>query len=186
MSSLGSDAYAQLVEHLIAERWAPFILTLMFSPLPGGARAVQCQMMREVERLYGLHVTRVVRCPQATAAGGRLPVGLIRRDLPVYTRARQSRRDVTVNGGLHPQGIGLLPPWSRCGLNPVGHFRRYYSTYVPAGGLIDRLHVEPITEDVPRVAGYVLKALERGWIDPARLLILPRTIDEMRHRRPQG
>jgi hypothetical protein len=100
-------------------------------------------------------------------------------DFPVPKRLNKDLREVTIDGGLHMQGIALIPPWSRmnCGLDD--HFEMSQELYVRSNYPLSRVHAVPITCNPGYVTGYALKTISRRRLDFAHVLILPRSHSEM-------
>ena len=152
--------YAELVQRRVADGWSPFLLTFMFHALRGGPLAIILQMRREVERAYAMLATRVVRDPRSPSAVGRLPVMIACADLPVPKRDKIILRDVTLNGGLHYNGVLLVPPRSRLRVPVDEHFAS--GPYVVPGHPLARLDVRHVENDPGRVTDYVLKTVRSG------------------------
>ena len=172
-------AYARWGEELVAEGWRGYLLSFMFQPLGGPPAAVAGVMEREVERVYATALTRIVRRP-AAAALDILPVWFCAHDRPVFKHARQSRRDVLVNGGRHVHAAAFLPPWTRLRGCFADHLRENVALYVPPGGALDRLDAVPITHRVGYVVGYARKATGRDILGEDASFVLPRTLDQAR------
>jgi hypothetical protein len=76
----------------------------------------QRQMTRELERIYSIFITRVVRRPQSKTAIERLPILICAPDFPVpkYIHSKKSSiQYAAINESLHYYGILLVPPRSR-------------------------------------------------------------------------
>lgn len=176
-------AYGAWAERLAAEGWSSYLLTFMFQPVGGSPATVLRVMEREVERVYGTLVTRVVRHPARSSAAGRLPVWFCAPDRPVYKHAKQSLRDVAVNDGVHFHALAFMPPWSRLPEDLVDHFIAHHSLYVRPGYAIDRIDVEPITHTVAYVVGYARKGSYDNATREDASFVLPRSPSEPTSRR---
>ena len=173
------NPYIEMVECYIAKEWRPYLVSFMFHPLAGGELAVQRQQARIIERAYTRFATRVVRRPAAPSQVGRLPVWICAPDFPVARHGKTALREVVINDGQHCHAVVLLPPWSRHVFDVTRHFEQRQHLYVRAGGLC-RVHAVPVTDHVDEVVDYAGKAIRRRRVDPDALLILPRTLSEVR------
>jgi hypothetical protein len=173
-------AYGDLVQLRINEGFMPYLATFMFSALPGGPVAIIRQMQREIERVYATFVTRVVRRPRSSTAVDRLPILMAFADLPVFKRARQHIRDVTLNDGLHYNGVLLVPPRSRLRVSADEHFATNQSFYASPQSRLARVDVRPIESAPDYVTGYAMKTVRSGRVDyDDGVLILPKSATEM-------
>ena len=172
--------YGEWAERLVAQGFVAYLLTFMFDPLSGSPAAVLAAMEREVVRAYVAHVTRVVRKPTAPSSWGRLPVWLCSPDFPVFKHVRQRLADVAVNGGAHVHAVAFDPPWSRLRQDLVEHFERHRAVYVHARYPLRTIDVEPITHDLAYVVDYGRKSVTRGRVGEDAMLVLPRTLEELR------
>lgn len=172
--------YAQLIQQRVQDGWLPHLITFMFSQLPGSPSAVVKQMQDEVERVYATLVTRVVRKPRSPQSADRLPVFVGFADLPVARREKKQLREITLNDGLHYQGILLMPAQSRLRTGLAFHFMKYHRLYLKDRSRLDRLHVRPIDTDPGYVVRYTLKALENGRLPyDDCVLVLPKSATEL-------
>src|SRR5215212_4098605 len=99
------EGYAAWAAQHMEEGWDAYILSFMFNHVPGSRASVLRQMQRELERVYAITLTRVIRKPRCEAEQDRLPILIACPDLPVPKRQKVSLCDVIVNDGLHYQGI---------------------------------------------------------------------------------
>ncbi|MCJ2071574.1 hypothetical protein MKK75_22695 [Methylobacterium sp. J-030] len=169
-------------EQLVAEGWSAYLLTFMFRELGGSDAGVRRQMEREVERVYALLVTRIVRKPTAPSSIGRLPIWFCSPDRPVFKHAKQGRWDAFVNDGRHMHAVAFIPPWSRLRDDLVTHFLQCELVYVQPGDPLIRVDVQPITERTGYVVGYARKHIGRGLIAEDATMILPKSFAELRGR----
>lgn len=176
-------AYSAWAERLVAEGYLPYLLTLMFQPLGGSVASMGERMLDEIERVYRLHVTRVVRKPNSLAHMDERPIWFCSLDLPVFKHAKQSRLDVTINDGLHGHAAGFYHPRSRLRGNLSQHFEERRDLYVQRERPLMRIDVEPIIDRVGYVVGYGRKNVGRGLIsvDATRILPLDRQTARARH-----
>ncbi|MBM1174565.1 hypothetical protein [Microvirga arabica] len=176
------DAYGDYVESYIRQGWNGYFLTFMFNQLRGNRDGLLRQMEREVERVYATLITRVVRDPTHEKNKELLPRWIICPDLPVPKRTKMSLQDVTLNDGYHLQGTGLHHPVSRLRTSLDQHFHNYQDFYVKAGGALRSITATPITRTPKRVVGYGFKAIPRRSATFDSLLILPRTLSEVKDK----
>lgn len=180
------EAYADFFEQRMTEGWSPYLLTFMFDQMRGDSRAVQHQQLRNIEKMYGRFVTRVVHRPAASSQVGRLPIWVCPPDFPVFKHRKDAVRDVVINNGQHVHGVAVLPPWSRHAFDMADQFRHSRRTYLGQNDL-SRVHAERITHDLSQVCEYATKMIRRGRVDPDPFLVLPRTRSEVqRTTRPAG
>jgi hypothetical protein len=173
------DGYTQLITDRVRAGWSCYLVTIMFSQLPGTRSSIISRMKDEVHRIYSTLLTRVHRKPR-TASADELPVLIGAVDLPVYKRDKASGPMVLCNGGLHVHALLLVPPASRLKGSLTDHFREKPELYVGPGGSIHRSHVRPIVEDHRRVVDYVLKTILNGRLSyDEAMLVLPRSRGEL-------
>ncbi|GJE48408.1 hypothetical protein GOFOIKOB_1437 [Methylobacterium tardum] len=167
-------AYEDWAERLLAESYVPYLLTFMFQPLGGSLSSMGERMLDDIERVYRIHVTRVVRKPNAPAHLDERPIWLCSLDLPVFKHAKQSRLDVLINDGLHAHAVGFYAPRSRLREGVVEHFEHHHDDlYVRREHPLMRIDVEPITHRTGYVVGYVRKNIGRGLISADATRVLP-------------
>jgi hypothetical protein len=100
------QGYATWVSSYVDKGWDPYILSFMFQQVPGSRASVLKQMKSEVERVYAISLTRVIRKPKCDAEQGKLPIWLACPDLPVPKRQNtasvtSSSMMVFIIKGLH-------------------------------------------------------------------------------------
>lgn len=178
--------YRDWAEELVAEGYRPQLLTFMFRPMRGSFDRVAGEMLREVERVYARHLTRVVRKPNALAHLHERPVWLCCLDRPVFKHVKSSLQDATVNDGLHVHAAAFYWPRNRLGESVLEHFEAHCDLYVVPDTPLDRIDVEPITHRVDYVVEYVLKSIRSGLVGDDAMLILPaQRITPLRRPRSQ-
>jgi hypothetical protein len=105
-------AYSTWVKQHIEEGWRLFLPSFMFKQLSRWSRLVQ--MTDDIQRFYSTFITRVVRNPRSPFQRDFRPILIAIPDLPVIKRGQtQHLKDLSINDGLHIQGILLMPPSSR-------------------------------------------------------------------------
>jgi hypothetical protein len=100
-------------------------------------------------------------------------------DLPVRKRKRKvTLTQLNMNcGGLHYNGIMLIPPVSRFRGRIVEHIEEHQGRYTK--GNIERIHVVPIDHREYNIADYAAKTVKWGRADEADILTLPKAIAEV-------
>jgi hypothetical protein len=107
------NAYGLWAMEYMDQGWSGYFLSFAFDPMRGSTQAVALQMEKEVERVYSLLVTRVVRKPRSDCRRDLLPRWFVCPDYPVPKHAKSDLGTVTINDGRHLHGIALMPPVSR-------------------------------------------------------------------------
>jgi hypothetical protein len=174
------DGYAELIGQRIEAGQIPYFMTFMFARLNGNNAAMIAQMRTEIERVYSTFLTRIVRRPMSPRSTGLLPILIGAPDTPVAKRAKLPSADVTLNGGIHVHGILVMPQRSRLTIPVEEHFREQQRLYVLDRTRLDRLHVLPIVQNLDDVVRYALKGLARGRLPYDSIVILPRSLAEIR------
>lgn len=178
------SSYGKMITDRLNDGWNGYLLTFMFKQIAGSGYSVHRQMEREVERVYAKSLTWIIKKKSLYRQTHKLPLLIGCPDYPVPKgeARKQSLRDVTVNDGRHFHAVEVVPPWSVLKEDLGTHFDEKQSHYATANSALWRIHSEPITHDAIRVNSYVMKALVRGWVSEADILILPRSISELRDR----
>ncbi|KQP52476.1 hypothetical protein ASF41_12560 [Methylobacterium sp. Leaf111] len=179
-----TGGYGQIAVDLAAEGWSPYLLVLKFRHLGGRRSSVIAQMHHEAERAYDWILTRVWKHPYAAGRQALLPRWILAPDVPVAKREKVSVRSLLPNGGLHLQGVAVMPPGSRMREGLDVHLAQESARYCPRGGCLISLHATAITRDLGYVHRYNFKALQRGRATEDEVLLLPISASE-RSCRPQ-
>lgn len=174
--------WGRYIENQVNDGWTPYLLTFQYRQIGGSRRRMIDEMSKEVERVYATLLTRVVRRPASPHSLGKHPVWIVCPDYPVWKREKQLVRDVTVNDGIHFQGIGLMPPKSRLAQPLDEHFDENAAFYVRGKLPLIRAHAKPITESIGRATDYTMKAFKTGRVSHDEMLILPRALSEIVRR----
>ncbi len=170
--------YQDWVQNYVDQGWMPFIISFMFNQLRGSDSSILGQMKREIERAYSRLPTKFHRDPNSRTGFNFLPRMILFPDFPVFKWEKKSIRDVSVNNGLHYTGIALTPPFSRfCSTLDV-HFMQHQQDYL--SDKLARIHAKAILWDPRYVTNYAAKSVKRGRVSQEHIIILPRTIGEMR------
>jgi hypothetical protein len=163
--------------------WQPYFLTYVFRHIPGSSAYRKQVMTSEVCRVYSQLLTRIIRNPNAPSYKRLLPYLMASPDLPVPKTGTKVRlRELTINGGLHYHGVLVLPPEDKCrlGRNLVAHLYEKNHVYCPPDYPLFRIDARSMS--TPMLAEYTLKQIKRGKMDYDDILILPRTLDEVRDK----
>jgi hypothetical protein len=178
------SGFDTMILKLLNVRWRGYFVNFMFKHISGKDAHRKHEMQDEVMRVYATLLSRVVRRPQSAKSQPFLPMFLGCPDFPVYKLEKELLRNVQVNGGLHFNGILLLPPKKYCRRDSdlrtyglIRHFHDHQSSYYRDDRPLDRLHATRITEG--SMADYAFKALKHGKITSNDLLILPRSVTEL-------
>ena len=171
------QSYQQWIQDYIDQGWRPYQVSFMFHQLPGSQLSVLAQMKQEICRVYSRLITRFDRNPRSPASFSRLPRLILFPDFPVYKRGKTSIRGISINNGLHYQGIALTPPVSRFRSTLDEHFRQDQHKYI--NDKLARIAVQPITWDPDYVTDYVAKSIKQGLASDEDIIILPKTIIEL-------
>jgi hypothetical protein len=168
-------AYTKWADDMVASKWQPYFVNLMFDHLPRRHSLFRDPMEDEAERVYRTLVTRIVRQPRE--AIGHLPIFFGCPDFPVWKWDNVSRRDSIVNDGRHYNGLYFIPPVSRLRCSLGEHFKKKTQLYVRPDCPLRRLHVTPMNHG--NVTDYALKAFKNGRIIYDDVLVLPRALSEL-------
>ena len=170
--------YPRMVTERMDQGCEAYLISFMFHPLRGSQRGVMQQMEKEVERVFATLLNQMFRHPSKIPTL-EMPLWIVAPDFPVPKRNKQSLREVTLNGGLHYQGVALQPPGSRLNCPLDAHFEVRQDLYVRPGHALARVHAMPITHDPNYVVEYSFKAIQRGRADFDNVLILPKLHSQM-------
>jgi hypothetical protein len=160
-----------------------YLINFMFNQLPGGREAKLQQMRRQLERFHGLLTRHIVRRPNSEDWRHLRPVLIVAPDLPVPKRQKISVRRIGANGGLHLNGILLVPPRRRCA-KKVGDASRQKQSrlrtsvkkhlqekeWLFVNESLARVHVTKIARGT--MADYMFKTVKKGLADFDDVLIL--------------
>jgi hypothetical protein len=161
--------------------WQPYFVTYVFRHISGGRSKRTRIMTSEVCRVYSQLITRIVRNPNAPSYQQLLPYLMASPDLPVPKRgSKASVRELTINDGLHFHGVLVLPPEDKCrlGRHLLAHLHENQNMYCPPD--FPLLRIDARSMSTPMLAEYTLKQIKRGNVAYDDILILPRTLDEVR------
>jgi hypothetical protein len=172
------DAYLDMMQNRIAAGFSPYLLTFMFKQMGGSERTIAARMTSEVERVYSVLLTRLIKRPHATANNGKpLLIGAL--DWPVQKNKRQSIQDATQNEGMHFHANFFVPPITRNIRTLEEIVERHLLAFVGPAKLLTRLHVARVENNTRYVLGYGLKSVERRRIGQGDIIILPKHSSEL-------
>jgi hypothetical protein len=174
--------YQQLVMDYIDRGYQAYFINFMFHQLSGNPTSILRQMRREIERVYSRLITRFDRDPRSPKRRHLRPIVILFPDLPVPKHKKKSLREVSINDGLHYNGIILTPPISRFKGTLETHFEVDREQY--ANDKLERIYVRPHTHDDWRVVDYAAKNLKRGKIDYDDIVLLPKVVSELPDKDP--
>ncbi len=173
------DAYLEMVEIRAVAGFEPYMLTLMFKPMKGSARAQMTGMNIIAEKVYARILTRLVKRPKNTNLN-EMPFWLSGHDWPVRKLDGWTVQDSAINDGLHLHAMVLVPPNARTGGKLSAIIEESPQAFLAGPGMpLNRLHVIEIEKTVRQAAGYALKSVKRGRLGAEDILVLPRHQSEI-------
>jgi len=168
------------------EIWYASDVTLMFNHIPGDFRRKWMVMADEADRVYSTLIRHVVHNPRSPSQAAKLPICIVAPDYPVKKQTGMSARavlaEVTINDGLHLNGIMLAPIDTRLRVTLKMHFDpngQNYRHYVKEGYPLRRIHVQPVIKKSKVMADYTLKSLKWRIPELDHILIFPKTLSEL-------
>ncbi|WSH65635.1 hypothetical protein U8Q05_03680 [Rhizobium ruizarguesonis] len=172
------EGYLDMMQARIAAGFEPYLLTFMFKQLKGSERTIALRMTREVERIYSLLLTRVVKRPNKTPDNQK-PLMLGCLDWQVPKADRVSFADAMQNDGMHFHANMLMPPIARSMRTLEEIVDRSRLSFEGPNKMLTRLHVEPIKNNARYVFGYGLKSVQRKRLGHDDILVMPKHNSEM-------
>src|ERR1700734_1958057 len=153
------QGYGQWVADHMAGGYHGYLLTFMFSQIPGSDASRMLEMKKHLGWFYGRLAKASVPKASSPKWSTFLPKAVLAPDLPVPKHTKVELRDVTVNNGLHWHGIFLVNPLApklqdRLNNHINGNLRKYLV------GSIRTIDVKPITYTPEYLTGYGLKSLK--------------------------
>lgn len=171
-------------EHRRYAPWKVYYVNFMFDALPGSEQQITGQMHKAIRKFYGRFSGQFVHNQRAANEQERMPRFFLFPDKPVWKKySRACISELKINdGGIHYDGTMLTPVISRfrdrC---PIAHIKESQDVYCRYG--IRRIHVLPVN-DIPGICDYAAKTLKWRRADECDVLILPRSVSELRDNRP--
>jgi hypothetical protein len=157
----------------------------MFRSLQGTKQEIINQMKEAIcSEFYSKFLLQFVRHPHRKREIDSMPVFVLFPDLPAYKRKRKATlRQMNMNwGGLHYNGLMLVPLVSRFRGRPIEHIEEHQDRYTR--GRIERIHAVRIDHREYNIADYAAKTVKWGRADEADILTLPKTIAEVTDQAP--
>jgi hypothetical protein len=151
----------------------------MFNSLRGDASGIVEQMHGAIHRdFYSRFMLRFVHDPHREKEQDRLPRLILFPDRPVWkSHGSGAVADIQINtGGLHFNGILLIPPKSRFQGCAMEQLKQHQSRYL--GKKIARIHVLKTDQNIRYLMDYIAKSVKRGCADSEDILILPKSPSE--------
>ena len=177
--------YQEWTHDLLNRAHKVSLLSVLFYPMPQQGGALVKAMHGELEWIYSMLVTRVIRNPAREINQGLLPILIGFPDLPVYKHtSTYSLADVKPNDGTHTHALVAMPQYSRLGTKTLRqHFIESGGLYFGTKRRIANIDVSlPIPRsEVAQVVDYHFKHLKRRSFTADDVLILPRSMAEMRN-----
>jgi hypothetical protein len=176
------EGYGQWVTDQMAHGYHGYLLTFMFSQIPGSDASRMLQMKKHLGWLYGRLAKASVPKPSSAKWSPFLPKAVLAPDLPVPKHTKVELRDVTVNNGLHWHGLFLVNPLApklqdTLDLHINGNLRKYLV------GSLRTIDVRPITYAPEYITGYGLKSLKSRF-STDEIVIFPRSVSELPSKGP--
>jgi hypothetical protein len=138
------------------------------------------QMHQQISRWYGRLATRTVRKTRSPVWVPFLPKGIFVPDLPVPKRSKLGIREVSINDGLHMDGIVVANRWARIPETLDVYFKEELGVYLTKK--LQHIDVQRITHRHRYVTEYALKSLKRSTSSEDDILVLPRALSELPDR----
>lgn len=163
-------------DHLLKDQyklWNSFIFTVMFRHIGGSDENRNFVMQKELHRVYEVLSTILIRDPHSER-GYEL--------LPRFVMFADCSDIAMINGSTHYQGIALFYPINRTGEPIQVLVERYQKVLCGRHGLVERVHVEPVTHSPYKVRRYIAKAVLKRKATLDDVVILPKTRDQYRKR----
>lgn len=175
------DAWGGYVGGKLDEGWEGYLITFMFSHIPGSEETRLRVMEREVERVYATLLTRLFRRPHARGNRGKLPIWIVAPDYPVAKHEKTILEDVRVNDGLHLHGAALFHRDSRLETSVEDYLDDNLHILVHGDLPLRRLNLTPIVSEEKYVVGYGFKTVQRrAEFGVNGFIVLPRTSGEIK------
>jgi hypothetical protein len=189
------QCYTDWLIQEIRQGHLPYYINIMFHQLPGPSNRDIIEQMQSAiyKSFYPALCKQFARHPHRKSQEYLLPGARLFPDLPVWKRHKDSCSKTILNRGLHYTGFILVPPKSRLKENFCEHIKRKQHLYVDHTynnrslynhGGIKRIHVVPIDRDPYNITDYAMKTIKAGKVDDATIIILPRTMSEMKSNTP--
>jgi hypothetical protein len=171
------QAYGQWVHDHMAYGYHGYLLTFMFSPIPGSDQTRILEMKKRLSWFYG----RLAKASVPKASSPKwfpfLPKAILVPDVPVPKHSKVQLREVTINNGIHWHGLFLINPLAPKLHEPLdAHISKHLDKYLVRG--IRQIDVKPITYTPEYVTEYGLKSLKSRF-SADDIIIFPRSVSEL-------
>ena len=175
----------------------PYYISIMFHPLHGSSRTISCLKCKMLFTIISTQLCVSVLLNTLVEKAKNTSCHALCSFLTCQSgngnETKTSGRTINQNGGLHLNGVILVPAKSRLREDFVTHINRRQDLYVDhtvndrslydRGG-IERVYVKPTDLNHYNVIDYSLKTVKAGKVDYDTTIILPRTRKEMRPNIP--
>ncbi len=167
------DACGDMIANHIEDGWTPYLLTLMFWPIPGNA-AYRFEVMKdETTRAYSIFVKRAGRHFRSSESRAKMSRWFMLPDFPIFKYEKQRLSVVTINDGQHIQGIKLFHPEHRLKKSPTYEFKDERHRYIWPDRRLKLIDAKLIDQTPHKAVDYICKALKTGRASRDQLFILP-------------
>jgi hypothetical protein len=174
------ELYQWWEERFPLSEYKQYIMSFMFRNIRGSTQYQLHRMEIEINEFVRKLVTRINQKPNSSVRKHYNPQFVLFPDLPVYKKnVSYSKQLIEVNSGLHYQGICAIRKDCRLKKDIKDHVLENTELYLPKYGLIERVHFEKITGNLPKVVDYIFKQLLRGNFDPQQFIYLPKSEAEV-------
>jgi hypothetical protein len=159
-----------------------YLLTFMFSQIPGSGQTRMLEMRKRLSWFYG----RLAKASVPKASSPKwfpfLPKAILVPDLPVPKRSKVQLREVTINNGIHWHGLFLINPFApKLQESLDAHINKNMDKYLVRG--IRQIDIKPITYTPEYVTEYGLKSLKSKF-STDEIIIFPRSVSELPSKGP--
>jgi hypothetical protein len=171
------QAYGNWVHDYMAYGFHGYLLTFMFSQIPGSDTSRMLEMKKHLGWFYGRLAKASVPKASSPEWSDFLPKAVLAPDLPVPKHSKVRLRDVTINDGLHWHGLMVVNPLAlKLHLILDDHIKANLKKYLV--GSIRQIDVKPITHEPEYITEYGLKSLKNRF-SMDEIVIFPRTVSEL-------
>jgi hypothetical protein len=119
------ELYVRWIRTETSNGLVPYYINIMFNPLRESSQAIIAQMRYGITNFfYPTLCKRVAHHPHRKSQQRLLPKAMLFADLPIHKRIHKVSLSPTFNRGLHYNGVILLSPKCRLGMNFVEHIER--------------------------------------------------------------
>lgn len=177
------QAYGDWIIQEVQDGRMVHYINLMFDQLKGGSNAIITQMHSVIENVFYPELCgQLDRHPRRQGRHLFSPHVVLVPDLPTFKYTPNTTRPVTLNKGLHYNGLISISPRSRLrGNSLMNHFAHYRQLFARLG--FREIHAVAITNDPHELMDYSMKTIKQGRATFDNAIILPRSWNE-RQRTP--